>query len=90
MDYIVPAIAGGVGLAIGFFVDRIIKGRAYRTGDEIVAQAKREAENQVRDQEIALKEEMLKRREKLEQKLEESRDGLRERERKIDKRDGQL
>ncbi|HIE98578.1 MAG TPA: DUF3552 domain-containing protein, partial [Fuerstia sp.] len=45
---------------------------------------------QVRDQEIALKEEMLKRREKLEQKLEESRDGLRERERKIDKRDGQL
>lgn len=90
MDYIMPAVVGGVGLVIGFFIDRIIKGRAYRTGDEIIAQAKREAENQVRDQEIALKEEMLKRREKLEQKLEEAREAQRERERKIDKRDGQL
>ncbi len=90
MDYAIPAVAGGVCLVIGFFADRIIKGRAYRTGDEIIKQAQREAENQVRDQEIALKEEMLKRREKLEQKLEEAREGLRERERKIDNRDGQL
>lgn len=90
MEYIGAVIAGVVGLVVGFFVDRIIKGGAYKTRDEILEQAARDAENYRRDQEIALKEEMLKRRESLEQKLEEARGGLREREREIDKRDVQL
>ena len=90
MEYIGAAVAGVVGLVVGFFVDRIIKGGAYKTRDEILQQASRDADNLRKDREIALKEEMLKRREELEVKLEESRDALRERERKIDKRDVQL
>ncbi|MEQ9411942.1 MAG: ribonuclease Y [Fuerstiella sp.] len=90
MEHIDAVIAGVVGLVIGFFVDRIIKGGAYKTRDEILEQAHRDADNHRKDQEIALKEEMLKRREKLELKLEEARDVIREREREIDKREVQL
>lgn len=90
MEYIGAAVAGVVGLVVGFFVDRIIKGGAYKTRDEILEQASRDADNLRKDREIALKEEMLKRREKLELKLEESRDALRKREREIDTREVQL
>ncbi|APZ96170.1 ribonuclease Y [Fuerstiella marisgermanici] len=90
MEYIGAAVAGVVGLVVGFFVDRIIKGGAYKTRDEILQQASRDADNLRKDREIALKEEMLKRREKLELKLEESRDALRKREREIDTREVQL
>ena len=88
--YVVGAIAGVVGLAIGFFIDRLIKGGAYKTRDELLKQAERDADNLRRDKEIELKEEMLKRREQLEQKLDEARDGLRDREREIDKREVQV
>lgn len=88
--YVVGSIAGVVGLIVGYFVDRIIKGGSYKTRDEILAQAERDAENHRKDREIELKEDMLKRREKLEQKLEASRDEIRVREREMDQREGQL
>ncbi len=88
--YVVGGIAGVVGLAIGFFIDRLIKGGAYKTRDELLKQAERDADNLRRDKEIELKEEMLKRREQLEQKLDEARDGLRDRKREIDKREVQV
>ncbi|MCA9057019.1 MAG: ribonuclease Y [Planctomycetaceae bacterium] len=83
-------ITGVVGLAVGFFVDRLIKGSAYKTRDEIVRQAERDADNLMKDQELKIKEEMLKRREELDAKLEESRDQMRERERELDKRESHL
>ena len=90
MDYPTAAVAGVVGLIIGFFVDRLARGGAYKTRDQILEQAKHDAESFRKDQEIAQKEEMLKRREELEQKLDESRDALRDREREVDRRDVQL
>ena len=87
---IVGAIAAIVGVAIGYFVDRLVKGGAYKTRDEIVRQAERDAENVRKDSELKLKEDILKRREMLESKMEEARGAQRERERELDKRDSHL
>ena len=90
MDPTTAMIAGVIGLAIGFFLDRAIKAGSYKTRDQIIEQAKFDAESYRKDQEIAHKEEMLKRREELEKKLDEVRDALRDKERDIDKREVQL
>ena len=87
---IVGAVAAIVGVAIGYFVDRLVKGGAYKTRDEIIRQAERDAENVKKDQELKLKEDMLKRRESLESKMEEARGSQRERDRELDKRESQL
>ncbi len=87
---IVGAIAAIVGVAVGYFVDRLIKGGAYKTRDEIIRQAERDAENVKKDLELKLKEDMLKRRESLESKMEEVRGSQRERDRELDKRESQL
>jgi len=87
---IVGLIAAIVGVAIGYFVDRLVKSGAYKTRDEIVRQAERDAENVRKDSELKLKEDMLKRREMLESKMEEARGTQRERERELDKRDSHL
>jgi ribonuclease Y len=88
--YIAGGVAGVVGLVLGFLIDRLLKGSAYKGRDEILQQAERDAENYRRDQEIKIKEEMLERREQLEVKLEELREGVRKQEREIDKREAQL
>lgn len=90
MDPTTALIAGVIGLAIGFFLDRAIKAGAYKTREQIIEQARFDAESYRKDQEIAHKEDMLKRREELEKKLESVRDTLREKERDIDKREVQL
>lgn len=87
---IVGVVAAIVGVAIGYFVDRLVKSGAYKTRDEIVRQAERDAENVRKDSELKLKEDMLKRREMLESKMEEARGTQRERERELDKRDSHL
>ncbi len=87
---IVGLIAAIVGVAVGYFADRLIKGGAYKTRDEIIRQAERDAENLAKDQELKLKEDMLKRRELLESRLEEARGQQRDRERELDKRDVHL
>ncbi|HQZ69062.1 MAG TPA: ribonuclease Y, partial [Planctomycetaceae bacterium] len=87
---IVGVIAAIVGLVAGYFVDRLSKGGAYKTRDEIIRQAERDAENIQKGQELKLKEEMLRRRETLESKMEETRGQQRERERELDKREVQL
>lgn len=87
---IVGIVAAVVGLVAGFFVDRVLKGSAYKTREEILRQAERDGETLLKDQELKVKEEMLKRREALESKLDEQRSQMRTRERELDKRESHL
>ena len=90
MDYLTCAAAGVLGLVLGFFLDRLRRGSAYQTRDEIIEQAQRDAEIHRRDESIRIKEEMLRLREEQEQKLESQREKLREREREVDRREAHL
>ena len=76
-----------VGAAAGFFFERVKRGAAYQDRDQIIEQAKRDAEGVKRDEELKSREELLKRREELEQSLAETKDGLHQRERELDKRE---
>ncbi len=90
MQYALGAIGLVIGVAIGFVVDRLLKGSAYRTRDQIVEDAEREAENLRKTREIEAKEELLKRREQLDNELNALREKLRQEERKLDKREASL
>lgn len=90
MDYIIGGVAAVVGLAIGLFFQRLRMGAAYKTRDEIVEQAKKEADNQKTEMKLAAREEMLKRREEMEEELNKDREKIRESERDIDQREVQL
>jgi len=89
-ELIVGLVAAAGGVAAGLFAERAIRGRHYKTRDDIIEAARREAETLQRDQELRLKEELLKRRESLEAKLEESHTKLRDRERELDRRSAQV
>lgn len=89
-ELIVGLVAAAGGVAAGLFAERAVRGRHYKTRDDIIEAAQREAETLQRDQELRLKEELLKRREALEAKLEESHTKLRDRERDLDRRSAQL
>ena len=86
MDNVSGVIGLVIGAAIGFVADRLIKGSAYRTRSQIVEDAEREADNLRKTREIEAKEELLKRRESMEDELNVVRDKLRQEERKLDKR----
>ena len=85
--FLVGAVALLVGGAIGLIVERAMKGGAYKTRDDIVEQAKRDAENIAKTAELAAKEEGFRRREAVEKELNQARDGLRNQERQLDKRE---
>lgn len=88
------AIAGLIGLiiggAVGFLMDRLRRGEAFQRRDEIIAQANKEAENIRKSQELAGKEELIRRREELERDLNQTREELRDQERRLDKRESVL
>ena len=86
----VGLVALAVGGAVGFFVDRVRQGAAYQRRDEIIKQAEREAENVRKSEELAAKEVLLKRREELDNELNEVREVLRQQERRLDKRESGL
>ncbi|MGE0374499.1 MAG: ribonuclease Y [Planctomycetaceae bacterium] len=90
MEYVFGAIALVLGAAIGYVLDRLLKGSAYRTRDQIVEDAQRDAENLRKTREIEAKEELLKRREELDGELNTLREKLRQEERKLDKREASL
>lgn len=87
-------IAGLIGLlvggAIGFFFERLRLGSAYKQRDEIVAQAEREGQNILKAKELEAKEELIKRRETLERELDQTRDELRQQERRLEKREAMV
>ena len=79
-----------VGAAIGFFAERLIRGTAYKSRDEILEIAKRDGENVRKAAELSAKEEALRRREDVEKELNSMRDEIRNQERKLDKRESGL
>jgi len=81
---VIALIAGG---AIGFFFERIKRGSAYQDRDQILEQARRDAEAVQKDEELKAREGLLKRREELEASLASSKDALHQRERELDKRE---
>ncbi|MEW4488058.1 ribonuclease Y [Thalassoglobus sp. JC818] len=89
-----PIFEIGIGLVlgavIGFFFDRMRMGSAYRTREDLIKDAEREAENLRKESELAAKEELLRRRQEIETELDKVRDKLRQQEREIDKRETRL
>ena len=88
--WITGLVALAVGVAGGLVFDRVRRGAAYQSRDEIIKQAEREADNVRKSQELEAKEELLKRREEQEEELNKSRNELREQEKLLDKRDSFL
>jgi ribonucrease Y len=87
---VIGSVAFVVGGLIGLFFERIKLGSAYQDRDQILEQAKRDAEAVKKDQELEAREELIKRREELEASLAESKDKLHQRERDLDKRESLL
>ena len=88
MEPVLGALAGLVlGLGLGVFADRLIKGSAYRSRDAILAQADRDAEAAVKERQLAAKEDLLRRREELENEFDRREGDLRRAAAKIEKRE---
>ncbi|MCA8987043.1 MAG: ribonuclease Y, partial [Planctomycetaceae bacterium] len=88
--YIAGGIALVLGVLFGYAFERVRLGGAYRSKEEIVQDARREAESIRKTGELEAKEDSLKRREQLDEELARQRDEIREVERKLDKRESQL
>jgi ribonuclease Y len=80
-------VAALIGIAVGVLFDRLRRGAAFQRRDEIIQQAKTDAENIRKTEELSAKEALLKRREELEADLSKARDELRDQERRLDKRE---
>ncbi len=87
-------IFAGAGLAtggaVGFLLDRLRQGGAYKSRDVLLEQAKTEAETIRKSAELEAREELFNRREELEKELNSARDAVRDQERKLDKREAVL
>lgn len=91
MQEVIYAVGGLLlGAAVGFFVDRMRMGAAYRTRDQVLKEAEREAETMLKTKELEAKEEFLRRRENIEKELEDLRNTVRQQERQLDKREAVL
>jgi ribonuclease Y len=86
--YLIVGLAAGLG--IGLYLDRLLRGRAYQSRDEIIKQAEQQAGNVRKEQELAGKEELLKRREDMEKELQQARDKVRDKETDVAAREAAL
>lgn len=86
--YLVVGLAAGLG--IGLFLERMLRGRAYQTRDEIIKQAEQAAITARKEQELAGKEELLKRREEMEKELQQAREKVRDKETDVASREAAL
>jgi len=89
MEFVYAAIAGVVGAAGGFFFDRLRKGSAYQEKDDILKQARIDAENIAKEEELKGKERLLKNREKAEKEISEAREKVRDKELALEKKAAQ-
>jgi ribonuclease Y len=90
MELVYGLIGAALGCVAGYFAERLIRGKAYQTRDELLAQAQREAETVRKSAELTAKEEGLRRREAVEKELNATREELRQHERHLDKRESGL
>lgn len=89
-DLVGPLVGLVIGALAGFFAERVIRGPAYKSRDEILKQAERDAESVRKTGELQAKEEVLRRREAAEKELNVTREELRNHERHLDKRESTL
>jgi len=89
-ELMIGLLAGAAGLALGYYFDRLRRGSAFQSREDILKQAEREAENIRKSQELAGKEELLKVREEMEKELQKTRDSLREQDIELSKRETKL
>jgi ribonuclease Y len=92
---VVGALAGlaiGVpaGYAVARFLDRTRQSSARAKALDITEQAKREAENLLRDSELKAKDELFRKREDFNREIEKARAEVREQERRLEKREDVL
>jgi ribonucrease Y len=80
-------IAAPVGYALARLLDRTRGHNMQARIIELTAQAKREAENIVKDSELKAKDELYKKREAFNQEMEQARADLRDQERRLEKRE---
>ncbi len=88
--YIAAVVTLLLGGAAGYFAERLIRGAAYKSRDELLQQAERDAENVRKSGELAAKEEVLKQRELAEKEFRATREELRNHEKHLDKREASL
>src|SRR5437016_4213234 len=81
------AVALVVGYGFARLRDRLRLVSAQTKVAEITAQARREAENLLKDSELKTKDELFRKREELTREMEQSRAELREQERRLEKRE---
>lgn len=87
-EVIAAVVAGiGVGGGAGYAISQMRLKASRQTGEDIVRQAEKEAENVKKAQELAGKEELLRRRQELDREFNQSREELRDTERRVDKRE---
>lgn len=89
-DLLGPLVGLVIGALAGFFAERVIRGAAYKSRDEILQQAEHDAESVRKTGELQAKEEVLRRREAAEKELNATREELRNHERHLDKRESTL
>lgn len=90
VEVTIGLVALAIGVLVGSFFDRLRRGAAYQTRDAMLQQAERDAENIRRSEQLAVKEELLQRREELEKEMNLIREELREDEKRLDKRESAL
>ena len=90
VESIIGIVAASIGFAAGFVFDRLRKGGAYRTSDEIIQQARVEAENVRKAEELAGKEALLQHRREMEEEVSSEREKVRDKELKLEKQATQL
>lgn len=90
MVWIAAGVALVVGVVVGVFFDRLRLGPAYRTKEQLLTEAKNEADNIRKKSELDSKEELLRRKDDLNRELNKSREELRNVERALDKRESGL
>jgi ribonuclease Y len=84
------AIALPAGYAVARIIDRVRETSALGKINEIAAQAKREAENILKDSELKAKDELFKKREEFNREIEKARSEVRDQERRLEKREDVL
>jgi ribonucrease Y len=98
MDILLPYLLGALfallALPTGYFIarlqDRARLSSAQSKVAEITAQAKREAENIIKDSELKAKDEFFRKREEFNREIEKARTDVREQERRLEKREDVL